>query len=187
MKKTTNILDLIDKSRLQKFQDAFAKKNKVATVMMDVNGTPITEPSRYCRLCRLIRSTEKGLQDCKEHGKNIAQEVLSTGKYAIKTCTRTGFADSSAPLIIRGEHIASWAMGQANIQEGATEQDIRNYAKKIGLDPDELAEAFQERQHETETMTPDQFITVIEDLLRYSKQIMSSAEVSFVAILNQLK
>ncbi len=54
MKKTTNISDLIDKRQLQKFQDAFAKKNKVATVMMDVNGTPITEPSRYCKLCRLI-------------------------------------------------------------------------------------------------------------------------------------
>ncbi len=78
-------------------------------------------------------------------------------------------------------------MGQANIQEGATEQDIRTYAKKIGLDPDELAEAFQERQNETETITPEQFQIIIEDLLRYSKQIMTSAEVSFVAILNELK
>ncbi|MGE0086451.1 MAG: PocR ligand-binding domain-containing protein [Desulfococcaceae bacterium] len=186
MKNTANILDLIDKSRLQRFQDAFAKKNRVATVMMDVNGTPITEPSRYCLLCRLIRSTEKGLQDCKQHGKNIAQQVLSTGKYAIKTCVRNGFADSSAPLIIRGEHLASWAMGQANIQDGATERDICNYAKKIGLNPDELAEAFKERQHETETMTQEQFRTIIEALLRYSKQIMTSAEVSFRAIMRQL-
>ncbi len=59
MKKTTNISDLIDKRQLQKFQDAFAKKNKVATVMMDVNGTPITEPSRYCKLCRLILKYRK--------------------------------------------------------------------------------------------------------------------------------
>ncbi len=43
------------------------------------------------------------------------------------------FADSSAPLVIGGEHIASWAMGQANIQEGATEQDIRTYEKKLAL------------------------------------------------------
>ena len=186
MKNVTNILELIDLERLQKFQDVFAKTNKVATVMMDVHGKPITKPSRYCQLCRLIRSTDKGLNDCKRHGSNIAKEVLNSGEYTIKICTRTGFADASAPLLIRGEHIASWAIGQANVQEGATEEDIRRYAEKIGIDPDELAEAFGERQHETETMTPEHFTHIIEDLLRYSQQIVTSAEVNYMRILRQL-
>lgn len=185
MKKVTNILDLIDKSRLQRFQDAFAMKNKVATVMMDTEGKPITELSRYCRLCRLIRNTEKGLEDCKKHGKTISEEVFKTGKYAIKICTRTGFADASAPLVIQGQHIASWTMGQANVQEGATEDDIRKYAKKIGVDPDELAEAFLERQAETETMTTDEFEAIIHDLLHYSKEIITSAEVGLITNLDE--
>ena len=187
MDKVTNIFDLIDKERLQKFSDIFAMKNKIACVMLDINGKPITTPSGYCQLCRLIRTTEIGDADCVEHGKNIAQEVIRTGKYAIMTCVRSGFADASAPLIIKGEHIASWNIGQANIREETTEEDIRRYAKKIGINPDKLAEAFQEKQHETQHITADQFKNIIEDLLKYSKLIVSSAEMHYGTILNKLR
>lgn len=187
MDKVTNILDLISKEKLQKFSDAFAQKNKIACVILDTDGTPITEPSGYCHLCRLIRSTGNGDADCREHGKNIAQEVIETGKYAIKTCVRSGFADASAPLIIQGQHIASWNIGQANIQDGTTEKDIREYATKIGVDPDELVKAFKEKQVDAHHMTTDQFRKIIEDLLRYSKLIVSSAEVNYISVLDELK
>jgi ligand-binding sensor protein len=187
MDKVTNILDLVSKDKLQKFSDAFAQKNKIACVILDTSGTPITTPSGMCKLCTLIRSTTVGDHDCVVHGKNIADEVIKTGDYAVMTCVRSGFADASAPLIIQGEHIASWNIGQANIQEGTDEEGIRRYAGKIGIDPDKLVEAWKEKQHETHHMTTEHFKKIIEDLLRYSKLIVSSAEVNYISILDELK
>ena len=184
---TINIFDLVSRERLQTFSDVFAKKHKIACVMLDLNGKPITEPSGYCQLCRLIRSTKMGDSDCIEQGKRIANAVIRTGQYAIETCVRSGFADASAPLIVNDKHIASWNIGQANIQEKTTEKDIREYAKKIGIAPDELVAAFQEKQHKSQHLTTDQFRNIVEDLLRYSKLLVSSAEMHYASIISHLK
>lgn len=179
MNEKINLLEILPKSRLQTFQNAFSKSHHVATIMMDIEGKLLTEPSGFCQLCHLIRGTVQGELDCQDNYKRVGEQASRTGEYAIQTCVRTGFADACAPLTIRGEQIASWGIGQANIQGGATEYEIRQYAKKIGIDPDEAAAAFQEKQHNT--MPMQQFQDIIEELLRYSQQIITSTETSYIA------
>lgn len=41
------ITDVIDLDFLQRFQDDFAKGVGLASVTVDVNGTPVTDPSSY--------------------------------------------------------------------------------------------------------------------------------------------
>ena len=45
------MLDVFDKSFLQKFQDNFAKAVGVAAISTEVDGTPVTDPSCFTDFC----------------------------------------------------------------------------------------------------------------------------------------
>ena len=43
--------DLFDLNELQKIQDLFSDATGVASIITRPDGTPITKPSNFCRLC----------------------------------------------------------------------------------------------------------------------------------------
>ena len=50
---------------LQRLQDEFAAATGVASIITNPDGSPITRPSRFCRLCvDIIRKTPLGLANC---------------------------------------------------------------------------------------------------------------------------
>lgn len=57
--------DLFNLEEIQAIQDLFARANGVASIITKVDGTPLTRPSNFCRLCSgIIRKTEKGRKNC---------------------------------------------------------------------------------------------------------------------------
>lgn len=60
-----DIEELFDLQDLQRIQDEFAEATGVASIITRTDGTPITAPSNFCRLCSdIIRQTEIGLANC---------------------------------------------------------------------------------------------------------------------------
>jgi ligand-binding sensor protein len=45
------LTDLFDVEELQKIQDVFALATRVASIITHPDGTPVTKPSNFCRLC----------------------------------------------------------------------------------------------------------------------------------------
>ncbi len=57
--------DLFNPAEIQRLQDEFSWATSVASIITRPDGTPITKPSNFSRLCRgIIRKTEKGLINC---------------------------------------------------------------------------------------------------------------------------
>jgi ligand-binding sensor protein len=53
--------DLFSIEELQRFHDLFAEANDVGSIITHPDGSPITNPSNFTRLCNdIIRKTEKG-------------------------------------------------------------------------------------------------------------------------------
>ena len=51
---------------MQALQDEFSSATGVASIITRIDGSPITRPSNFCRLCRdLIRGNEKGAKKCR--------------------------------------------------------------------------------------------------------------------------
>ncbi|MBN1167206.1 MAG: PAS domain S-box protein [Methanospirillaceae archaeon] len=103
--------DLFNIEDIQKIQDAFAEANRVASIITLPDGTPITKPSNFCRLCNdIIRKTDKGLQNCRISDAIIGRPT--EGGPIIQPCLSGGLWDAGASIIVGGKHIANWLMGQ---------------------------------------------------------------------------
>ena len=134
--------DLFDLDKIQKLQDEFSEATGVASIITRVDGTPITKPSNFCRLCsEIIRKTEKGLCNCYKSDAELGK--LCPDGPTIQPCMSGGLWDAGAGISVDGVHIANWLIGQVR-DETQDEEMIKAYARQIGADEDEAAKAFKE-------------------------------------------
>jgi len=165
-----SLLDIIDIEDLQKLQDSFAKANRVASTIIDLNGQRITQFSNYSRVCQLIRQTEKGNAKCIRSGKILGEMSLQTQKPSCHFCLSIGFIDAAAPIVIEGVHIANWLIGQNCIGE-VDEERLVAYAEEIGVDKDEMLVAF----HEMGKISEEEFKEKLDFLWLMANQISNQA------------
>jgi len=134
--------DLFDLAEIQKLQDQFAKAFGVASIITYPDGRPITNPSNFCRLCNdIIRKTEIGLKNCM-----YSDSVIGISKQegpSIQPCLSGGLRDAGSSITVGGVHIANWLIGQVRDQTQDVEQ-IRLYAREIGVNEEEAVLAFSE-------------------------------------------
>jgi signal transduction histidine kinase len=140
-----SLLDLIEREELQKIQDAFAEVHDVASVITDVNGNSITEPSNFSEVCQLVRKTPEGARRCIYSDRVLGMKAARLLQPTYQRCLSCGFVDASAPIIVDGHHIANWQISQNAL--GVGEERIKNYAIEIGADPLQLCQALR-KMHE---------------------------------------
>ncbi len=143
--------DMFDLADLQLLQDRFAETCGVAALITRPDGTPITRPSGFCRLCeQIIRKTSKGLANC-----NYSDSVIGSCNEAgpnIRLCLSAGLCNAGASITLGGRHVANWLIGQ--VRDGTqNEEEIVKYAREIGADE----AAFRDAYHEVPIMAKEQF------------------------------
>lgn len=137
------LLDLISLEELQQIQDVYAEAIGIATIITDVDGYPITQPSNFSKVCNLVRATVKGAENCMYSSKVLGVKAHRLRVPTYQKCLSCGFIDASAPIIVADKHIANWIIGQINPNE-VDVKHARAYARKIGADPNEMAKALCE-------------------------------------------
>ncbi|MDF2572146.1 MAG: yfmS 1 [Sporomusa sp.] len=135
--------DVIDIEFLQKFQDDFAKGVGLASVTVDPQGKPVTNPSSYTRFCMdYTHSTECGDKRCAESHRKGGEEAARTGKPVVYEC-HAGLIDFAAPIMVEGKLIGTILGGQI-LTDSPQEDKYRRIAKEIGVDGDAYIEATKE-------------------------------------------
>ncbi len=151
--KSTNITltDLFEIEQLQKVQNAFSKATHVASIITNPDGSPVTAPFRFCRLCKdIIRKTKKGRANCFYSDAVIGKQ--NPGGPIVQTCLSGGIWDAGASISVGGKHVGNFLMGQVK-NELIAEDQLLHYAREIGADETDFAEALQE----VPTMSLDEF------------------------------
>jgi len=161
--------DLFNIEDIQRIQDSFAEALDVASIITYPDGTPITRPSHFCRLCsEIIRKTEIGKANC------IFSDSVIGGQNAdgpiIRPCLSGGLWDAGASITIGGRHVANWLIGQVK-NEGIDEEKLLAYAAEIGADEDEFRRALQE----VPVMSPEQFDKIAHLLYILSNELSLKA------------
>lgn len=135
--------DIIDIDFLQKFQDDFAKGIGLASVTVDLDGTPITDPSSYTRFCMdFTHSTNVGDNRCAESHKRGGEEAARTGKPYVYEC-HAGLIDFAAPIMLEGRQIGTILGGQI-LTDKPEESKYRRIAGEIGVDENGYVDAVRE-------------------------------------------
>jgi PAS domain S-box-containing protein len=161
------LTDIYDIAQLQKIQDTFSEThNKVACVITDPQGKPITRPSNFSPVCKIVRSTKKGRELCSISDKIIGERAKNSLKPISTICINCGFTDAGAPIIVGGKHIATWMIGQ-RLTKSSNEAKIKDLAKQIGVEQEKLLEAY----HEMKMQDDLQFNKIIDFLWLLAKEI----------------
>ncbi|QEY33664.1 chemotaxis protein [Caproiciproducens galactitolivorans] len=138
--KVLEISDIIDISLLQKFQDNFAIGMNCASVTVDRNGTPVTNPSSYTRFCDgFVHQSQIGDRRCAESHHRMGEMAARSGRPFVGQC-HAGLIDFAAPIIINGELIGTVLGGQV-LSENPREEHYRKVANEIDVSGDGLVEA----------------------------------------------
>ena len=161
--------ELFDLEALQRFQDEFAAATNVASLIIYPDGTPVTRPSDFTRLCNdIIRKTEKGCANCRK------SDVLLGAPHPegpiVQPCLSGGLWDAGASITLGGRHIASWLVGQVRDME-QSEECIRAYAREIGADEQKCVDAF----YEVPAISREQFQKIARALFTLANQLSSMA------------
>ena len=170
--KTTDLhlTDLIDIELLQNIQDSFAFATNVASVIVDLNGAPVTQPSNFSELCKEIRKTELGKQKCSISDRRIGEMAILNQGPVITPCLSCGLYDSGTPIIIADKVIAYWMIGQIKTSELTLDQ-IESYADEIGADKEKVVRSF----NDLKLMDVEQFQKIVDHLSIISKELSSLA------------
>jgi PAS domain S-box-containing protein len=161
--------ELFNIDDVQRLQDEFARATGVASIITHPDGTPLTAPSNFTRLCNdIIRKTEKGCANC-------FKSDAALGRYNpdgpnIRPCLSGGLWDAGAGISVGGQHIANWLIGQVR-DETQTEENMAVYASEIGVNEAYFLEAFRE----VPSMSLKQFEHVAQALFILANQLSTSA------------
>jgi signal transduction histidine kinase/CheY-like chemotaxis protein len=160
--------ELFNIEDVQKLQDEFARATGVASVITNTAGFPLTAPSNFTRFCTIIRGTEKGCDAC------FRSDAL-LGRYNpdgpnIQPCLSGGLWDAGAGIVVGGQHIANWLVGQVR-DEAQTDEIVRGYAREIGVNEAVFIEAF----YEIPSMSRDRFEQIARALFTLANQLSRTA------------
>lgn len=169
MRQKVKFADLFDLDEIQKIQDAFALASNVASIITEPDGTPITKPSNFCRLCmEIIRKTPKGLCNCMKSDAMLGRQNPSGP--IMQPCLSGGLWDGGAGISVGNEHVANWLIGQVRNETQNDEQMLR-YADTIGADREEFRAALSQ----VTKMSTEQFKNVCNSLFLFANQLSTLA------------
>jgi len=161
--------DLFELEKIQRLQDLFSNATGVASLITNPDGTPITAPSNFCRLCKnIIRKTEKGLANCFQSDAVLGRHN-SLGP-VVQPCLSGGLWDAGASITVEGKHIANWLIGQVRNEE-LDEQRMIMYADEIGANRDDFMNALAE----VPEMSAEQFRKVADMLFAFANELSEKA------------
>lgn len=161
--------DLFSLDDIQTLQDQFANAVGVASLITRPDGTPITKPSNFCRLCKeIVRKTEQGQVRC-NYSDSLIGGFNPDGP-AIQPCLSAGLCNAGTSISVGGRHIANWLIGQVR-NEMQDPDSMRTYARTIGADE----EAFLKAYYEVPFMPQQQFVNVAQALYTLAGQLSTMA------------
>lgn len=166
------ILDLIEKDVLEEIVRDFTKATRVASVLVDLSGVPITKEHNFSELCKkYCRSTPEGRAKCYASDRFGGTEGIKQGKPFIYKCLNAGLMDSATPIIVEGYHVATLVMGQVLTKPIPVKEAIET-AERIGIE--DIA-GFLRALHDVPVMSYDRLQAVVKLMHTIARTISSLA------------
>lgn len=160
--------DLFSLNDIQRIQDGFATAANVASLITDPQGRPLTQPSRFTALCRLVRGTPQGLANCMRSDAELG--LMRRNGPTLFSCFSCGLLDGGTGIFVGQRHIANWLIGQVFAEDTDIER-ITTYAAEIGVDET----AFREALAKVPRMPRERFREICQALFQFANHLSTLA------------
>lgn len=164
------LLDLISLEELQQLQDTLAAMHQVASLITNPDGRPLTVPSNEISVCRLIRSSSKGLVHCMKASQTIFRKRDDEELRSCRMCERMGILKGAVPIVVDKIHLADWWVSQY-CGPPPSDKQLQEIAEIIGMRTEVLSEEFKLLPKGEEK----KFLNIIEWIKALSHQIAAMA------------
>lgn len=136
------LTDFVSPEYLQDVQDAFSDACDVASLITNLDGTPITCLSNMSEVCTLLCANEEGARMCTSPSCMPKRGDPEPQSPACGVCPGTGFAGACVPIRIGGRDVVYWHVGQVRTPE-VTAESVAAYAREVGADEVAVLAAFE--------------------------------------------
>lgn len=132
--------EIVNTQILQEIQDKFSEATGLASVIVDPEGNPITNPSNFTKFCTYIRSCSEGFARCTQCDDRGGR---GNQKPSVYRC-HNGLTDLAAPIIVNNEYIGAFLAGQVILAQADydTKAEMFERTADLGLDSELLSEFF---------------------------------------------
>ena len=103
---SVNLIDIIPLDHLQSLQDKFSVANGVASIILDLDGKPVTQPGNINEVCNTMFN--EGAECLQNH--RLVNGTVETNR----SCK---LFEAKSPIYIDGRHIADWKIGMCGFGE----------------------------------------------------------------------
>ena len=175
------LTDLIDAKTLQRIQDDFFEMTGIASLVMDSEGTIVTEGSNFTDFCReYMRKSPVGCERCMQCDKMGMEMAVKEGKTVFYTC-HAGLTNFATPLMAGNKLVGCFIGGQILTKE-PDETLICKVAEETGVDVEKCLEAIKklEIRDQKEVDKALEILTIIADILSdmaYNKNLVYRANI----------
>lgn len=156
--------ELFGIDEIQSIQDAFADLAGVGSIITYPNGKPITKPSNFCQVCKIIMNTTVGANHC------FKLDTFSNSETDTFNCTKMGVYKANASIIVGGKHIANWLISQIS-EERFDINELVKYAESIGADFSKINQALLQ----VSSMSKERFDQISKSLNSFANEISTKA------------
>lgn len=165
---------LFDIDEVQQIQDSFSEATGVASIITEIDGTPITRPSGFSFFCNeIVRKTEKGLCNCMKSDAFLGMPDTSGPRF--QRCLSGGLLDGGASIMVGNHHIANWLIGQV-MDEDADINEMYKYCFEIGAD----RVAFDEALKKVYRMPKKRFVGICNFLYLNAKMLSTQTSKNII-------
>jgi PAS domain S-box-containing protein len=138
MASTPVLFDVLRLEDLQRLQDNFSRATGLASVITDPEGNPLTQPSGFCEVCNLVRTTVEGARRCKASDAEMGTPAPEG--YRFGPCASAGLLDAGVSIRYGRLHLGNWLIGQV-MDQASSREDLMRYADALGLPAAEYRQA----------------------------------------------
>jgi AraC-type DNA-binding domain-containing proteins len=165
-----NIFDFITNSAIENFRKAFFDTTGMMLSFADRDHKQYNMfyAGSRCQFCKVMNSTNKGLEECISTSRKAGKEAALDKKSKIYKC-HAGLTEVVVPIVINGEHIGSVFSGQVLTSEPSEKdlQKLYRHLAEIGICDEELIDAYKDVLvvSESKLKTVSELLTIAVDFM----------------------
>jgi len=130
--------ELFDLEEVQRMQDLFTESTGVSSVIVSPEGKQLTRQGNFCALCQDLIHQQTSFEDC---FRSIREPKIVDSRPLIHICPKSRMYSASVGIVVGGNHLANWYIGQVRPPEVKSE-DLEKSALALGIGIEQFSHAY---------------------------------------------